>query len=86
MAFDENGQATPTKRKLEICTRSYNLLTEKAAFPPEDIIFDPNILTVATGMEEHNEYAKSFIEAIKEIKESSLRYGKRRFKQHFIFF
>ena len=70
MAFDEKGQATSTKRKLEICTRSYNLLIEKAAFPPEDIIFDPNILTIATGMEEHNEYAKSFIEAIKEIKKN----------------
>ena len=68
MAFDEEGQATSTKRKLEICSRSYELLTKKAAFPPEDIIFDPNILTIATGMEEHNEYAKSFIEAIKEIK------------------
>ena len=68
MAFDEEGQATSTKRKLEICSRSYELLTKKAAFPPEDIIFDPNILTIATGMEEHNEYAQSFIEAIKEIK------------------
>ena len=68
MAFDEKGQATSTKRKLEICSRSYELLTKKAAFPPEDIIFDPNILTIATGMEEHNEYAQSFIEAVKEIK------------------
>ena len=56
------------REKLEICSRSYELLTKKAAFPPEDIIFDPNILTIATGMEEHNEYAQSFIEAIKEIK------------------
>ena len=68
MAFDETGQATSSKRKLEICSRSYDLLTEQAGFPPEDIIFDPNILTIATGMEEHNDYALSFIEAIKKIK------------------
>ena len=68
MAFDETGQADTTNRRVEICTRSYNLLTEKVGFPPEDIIFDPNILTVATGMEEHNDYAVSFIEATRIIK------------------
>lgn len=68
MAFDENGQADTAERKIEICTRAYKLLTEKANFPPEDVIFDPNILTVATGMEEHNAYALHFIEAIREIK------------------
>jgi 5-methyltetrahydrofolate--homocysteine methyltransferase len=68
MAFDESGQADTTERKVEICTRSYNLLTEKAGFAPQDIIFDPNILTVATGMEEHNNYAVNFIEATRRIK------------------
>ena len=68
MAFDEKGQATSTKRKLEICTKAYRILVDEVGFPPEDIIFDPNILTIATGMEEHNEYAQSFIEAVKEIK------------------
>ena len=68
MAFDETGQADTTDRRVEICTRSYKLLTEKVGFPPEDIIFDPNILTVATGMEEHNDYAVSFIEATRIIK------------------
>jgi 5-methyltetrahydrofolate--homocysteine methyltransferase len=68
MAFDEKGQADTRARKVEICTRAYRLLTEKAGFPPEDIIFDPNILTVATGIEEHNNYAVDFIEAVREIK------------------
>ena len=68
MAFDEQGQADTVERKLEICTRSYHLLTEQAGFPPQDIIFDPNILTVATGMEEHNNYALNFIEATRRIK------------------
>jgi 5-methyltetrahydrofolate--homocysteine methyltransferase len=68
MAFDESGQADTIERKVEICTRSYKLLTEKAGFPPQDIIFDPNILTVATGMEEHNNYAVNFIEATRQIK------------------
>ncbi len=68
MAFDETGQADTTNRRVEICTRSYKLLTEKVGFPPEDIIFDPNILTVATGMDEHNDYAVSFIEATRIIK------------------
>ncbi|MCB9645617.1 MAG: methionine synthase [Deltaproteobacteria bacterium] len=68
MAFDEKGQADTKARKLEICTRSYKLLTEVAGFPPEDIIFDPNIFAVATGLEEHNNYAVEFIEATREIK------------------
>ncbi len=68
MAFDETGQADSIERKVAICTRSYKLLTEKAGFPPQDIIFDPNILTVATGMEEHNNYAVNFIEATRQIK------------------
>jgi 5-methyltetrahydrofolate--homocysteine methyltransferase len=68
MAFDEQGQAETAERKFDICRRSYRLLTEKAAFPPEDIIFDPNVLTVATGMEEHNDYALAFFEATRLIK------------------
>ena len=69
MAFDEKGQAATKEDKVRICTRAYNLLVEKADFDPLDIIFDPNILTVATGMEEHANYAVDFIEAVKEIKE-----------------
>ncbi len=69
MAFDEQGQADTTERKVEICERSYRLLVEDADFPPEDIIFDPNILAIATGIEEHADYAKSFIEATRLIKE-----------------
>eukprot|EP00456_Euglypha_rotunda_P071156 TRINITY_DN6341_c0_g1_i17.p1 TRINITY_DN6341_c0_g1~~TRINITY_DN6341_c0_g1_i17.p1 ORF type:complete len:835 (+),score=172.64 TRINITY_DN6341_c0_g1_i17:158-2662(+) len=69
MAFDEEGQAADKKRKVEICTRAYKILTgPKVQFPPEDIIFDPNILTICTGMEEHNNYAVDFIEATKVIK------------------
>ena len=68
MAFDEEGQAATKEDKVRICQRAYKLLTEKAGFPPEDIIFDPNILTVATGIEEHNNYAVDFIEAVREIK------------------
>ena len=70
MAFDEEGQADTAARKVEICTRSYNILTEKIGFPPEDIIFDPNIFAVATGIEEHNNYAVDFIEATRTIKET----------------
>ncbi len=69
MAFDEDGQADTLSRKTEVCSRAYELLTTEAQFPPEDIIFDPNILTVATGMEEHNDYAVAFINAIPAIKE-----------------
>ena len=68
MAFDETGQADTRDRKVEICERAYRLLTEDVGFPPEDIIFDPNILAIATGIEEHAEYAKAFIEATREIK------------------
>ncbi|MCF6209529.1 MAG: methionine synthase [Gammaproteobacteria bacterium] len=68
MAFDEEGQADTFERKVAICTRSYNLLIEKVGFPPEDIIFDPNIFAVATGIEEHNNYGVDFIEATREIK------------------
>ena len=68
MAFDEEGQADTYERKVEICRRAYQLLTEQVGFPPEDIIFDPNIFAVATGIEEHNEYAKAFIEACEQIK------------------
>jgi 5-methyltetrahydrofolate--homocysteine methyltransferase len=69
MAFDEQGQAVETEDKVRICKRAYDLLTQKIGFPPEDIIFDPNILTVATGMEEHNNYAVNFIEATRQIKQ-----------------
>ncbi|HTB64494.1 MAG TPA: methionine synthase, partial [Opitutales bacterium] len=68
MAFDEQGQAASRDEKVRICTRAYNLLVEKLDFPPGDIVFDPNILTVATGIEEHNNYAKDFFEAIPLIK------------------
>ena len=68
MAFDETGQADTIQRKVEICERAYRILTEEVGFPPEDIVFDPNILAIATGIEEHAEYAKAFIEATKEIK------------------
>jgi 5-methyltetrahydrofolate--homocysteine methyltransferase len=67
MAFDEVGQADTLDRKFEICKRAYKLLTEKVDFPPEDIIFDPNIFPVATGIEEHNSYAVDFIEATRKI-------------------
>ncbi len=72
MAFDENGQATSYERKIEICSRAYQLLTERLAFPPEDIIFDPNVLTIATGMKEHDSYALDFIRATKWIHENLL--------------
>lgn len=75
MAFDEKGQADTAARKIEICKRSYDLLTEKLDFPPEDIIFDPNIFAVATGIEEHDNYAVEFIEATRWIKEN-LSYAK----------
>lgn len=69
MAFDEVGQADTKERKVEICHRAYKILTEKVGFPPQDIIFDPNIFAVATGIEEHNNYAVDFIEATREIKQ-----------------
>jgi 5-methyltetrahydrofolate--homocysteine methyltransferase len=70
MAFDENGQAATYEDKIRICERAYRILTKEVGFPPEDIIFDPNILTVATGMEEHNNYAVDFIEATRWIKKN----------------
>jgi 5-methyltetrahydrofolate--homocysteine methyltransferase len=69
MAFDEKGQADTEDRKFEICERSYKLLTEQIGFPPQDIIFDPNIFAVATGIEEHNNYAVDFINATKRIRQ-----------------
>ena len=69
MAFDEEGQADSIERKVEICARAYRLLIEEAGFDPTDIIFDPNIFAIATGIEEHDEYAINFIEATKQIKE-----------------
>ena len=69
MAFDEQGQAETVERKVEICERAYRLLVDEVGFPPEDIVFDPNVLAVATGIEEHNEFAKAFIEALPLIKE-----------------
>ena len=67
MAFDEQGQADTEARKVEICTRAYRLLTEEVGFPPEDIVFDPNIFAVATGIEEHDNYGVDFIEATRRI-------------------
>ena len=69
MAFDEQGQADTLERKVEICSRAYKLLTEEVGFPPEDIVFDPNVFAVATGIEEHNGYGVAFIEATKQITE-----------------
>ncbi|SFG37163.1 methionine synthase [Methylobacterium gossipiicola] len=70
MAFDEEGQADSYERKVEICTRAYKVLTEEVGFPPEDIIFDPNVFAVATGIEEHNGYGVAFIEATRTIRET----------------
>jgi 5-methyltetrahydrofolate--homocysteine methyltransferase len=75
MAFDEKGQADTVERKLEICARSYRIATEELGVPPEDLICDPNILTVATGMEEHSNYAVNYIEATRRIK-ATLPYAK----------
>jgi 5-methyltetrahydrofolate--homocysteine methyltransferase len=69
MAFDEDGQAVDTDRRVAICGRAYDLLTQEVGFPPEDIVFDPNVLAVATGIEEHDDYARSFIDALPRIKE-----------------
>jgi 5-methyltetrahydrofolate--homocysteine methyltransferase len=69
MAFDEEGQADTIERKVEICARAYRILVEEAGFAPTDIVFDPNVFAVATGIEEHNEYAINFIEATRQIKE-----------------
>ena len=70
MAFDEEGQATSAERRVEICKRAYRLLTEEAGYDPEDIVFDPNVLAVATGIEEHDDYARDFIEALPLIKQA----------------
>ncbi|MHC5307590.1 methionine synthase [Bartonella sp. LJL80] len=70
MAFDEDGQADTKERKVSICSRAYKILTEKVGFPPQDIIFDPNIFAVATGIDEHNNYGVDFIEATKEIRQT----------------
>ena len=69
MAFDEQGQADTIERKVAICRRAYDILVKKVGFPPEDIIFDPNIFAVATGIEEHNGYGVAFIEAARQIRE-----------------
>jgi len=69
MAFDETGQATEVADKVAVCQRAYQLLTEKVGFPPQDIVFDPNILTVGTGIEEHNNYGINFLDSIRQIKE-----------------
>ncbi len=70
MAFDEQGQAASFERKIDICKRAYAILTEKVHFPPQDIVFDPNVLTVATGIEEHNRYAIDFIRAVEWLKKN----------------
>ncbi|MGR9037577.1 MAG: methionine synthase, partial [Gammaproteobacteria bacterium] len=70
MAFDEKGQADTKDRKVDICKRAYRILTEQVGFPPEDIIFDPNIFAIATGIDDHNSYGLDFIEATREIKQS----------------
>lgn len=70
MAFDEQGQADTYERKIEICERAYRILVDEIGFPPEDIIFDPNIFAIATGIEEHNNYAVDFINATRWIKET----------------
>ncbi|GFO83421.1 MAG: hypothetical protein A49_30480 [Methyloceanibacter sp.] len=69
MAFDEKGQAETAERKFEICKRAYALLTQDIGFPPEDIIFDPNIFAVATGIEEHNDYGRAYIAATRRIRQ-----------------
>jgi 5-methyltetrahydrofolate--homocysteine methyltransferase len=70
MAFDEEGQADTVERKVEICSRAYRILTDQLGFPPQDIILDPNIFAVATGIEEHNQYAMAYLDAVRTIKET----------------
>jgi 5-methyltetrahydrofolate--homocysteine methyltransferase len=83
MAFDERGQADSFERRVEVCQRSYDLLTQQAGFPPEDIIFDPNVLTVGTGIEEHANYAVDFIRGhALDQGEPARREGQRRHLQH----
>jgi 5-methyltetrahydrofolate--homocysteine methyltransferase len=69
MAFDEQGQADTIERKVEISSRAYKILTEEVGFDPTDIIFDPNVLTVATGIEQHNPYGVAFIESVRQLRE-----------------
>ncbi len=85
MAFDERGQADTFERRIAVCKRAYDLLTQKVGFPPQDIIFDPNVLTVGTGMEEHANYAVDFIRATKWIKENLPGQSQRRHQQRFVF-
>ena len=86
MAFDEKGQADTLARRIEICTRAYHLLVKEVGFPPEDIIFDPNIFAMATGIEEHNNYAIDYIEATRAITQgAAARKDKRRGVQYFVF-
>ena len=66
MAFDEKGQADSLERKASICKRAYQILTERVGFPPDDIIFDPNVFAIATGIEEHDEYARAYIGAAEQ--------------------
>lgn len=80
MAFDEQGQADNKQRKVDICQRAYTILTEQVGFPPQDIIFDPNIFAIATGIEEHNNYAVDFIEATREIKQKNA-FGKSEWRR-----
>ena len=70
MAFDEQGQADTAARKFQICRRAYDILVDRVGFPPEDIIFDPNIFAVATGIEEHNDYGRAYIEAVSTIRQA----------------
>src|SRR6185369_1571397 len=70
MAFDETGQADTYQRKTEICARAYKILVDRVGIPPEDIIFDPNIFAIATGLEEHNNYGVDFIEAVRWIRQN----------------
>src|SRR5205814_2059384 len=77
MAFDEQGQADTVERRVAICARAQRLLTERLGFPPEDLIFDPNIFAVATGIEEHNGYALAFIEAARGARRTSGGAGSR---------
>ena len=77
MAFDEQGQAATCERKVKICKRAYQILTEKVGFLPEDIIFDPNIFAVATGIEEHNDYGRAFIAATRRIRDNQIHDGAR---------
>ncbi len=86
MAFDENGQADTLRKKVDISYRAYKILTEQVGFDPEDIIFDPNIFAIATGIEEHNNYAVDFIEAIKEEKADAAYADQRRGQQYLVFF